>query len=146
MNTCYTTTKQCQLQKSLCTDWNHSDRQHYGIQTRWHATMPVWVSKLITCLIAPQPAALISLLLIEDWHDWLNATFSPFRSSWPNQQGDPNLPRAKRTSMRTIKSDAVQRMLLFNPDRYHMHSQNPFFLVYLKLNCLGYFIEMTIHW
>lgn len=29
-----------------------------------------------------------------------------FRSSWPGQQGDPNLPRARRTLMKTTKADA----------------------------------------
>lgn len=46
-------------------------------------------------------ALLISRLYFINWGASLSFSF---RSSWPDQQGDPNLPRARRTSMKTTKA------------------------------------------
>lgn len=72
-----------------------------------------------------------------DRKDSLTAVFSPCRSSWLNQQGDPNPPRARRTLMRTTETDA--------PITPNAHTKR-FLLVYLKLNSLIYFVEMTSYW
>ncbi len=70
---------------------------------------------------------------------------SPFRSSWPSQQEDPKLPRARRTSMRMIESDAAQ-LKLRQPRTLPHGSTKSFLPVYLKLSRLVYFVEMATHW
>lgn len=42
-------------------------------------------------------------------------TFSS-RSSWPDQQGDPNLPRARRTLMKTTEADACPAAVPLTPN------------------------------
>lgn len=39
-----------------------------------------------------------------------------FRSSWPDQRGDPNLPRARRTLMKTTEADACPADVPLTPN------------------------------
>lgn len=66
-----------------------------------------------------------------------------FRSSWPGQQGDLNLPRARRTLMKTTKAGPP---LFLEPWTCQCGFANHFLLVYLKLNRLIYFVVTANLW
>lgn len=51
-------------------------------------------------------------MLLNFSQEVIGCFFSSCRSSWPNQQGDPKLPKARRTLMRMTKSKSVHLMFL----------------------------------
>lgn len=66
-----------------------------------------------------------------------------FRSSWPGQPGDPNLPRARRTLMKMTKAGPP---LFLEPRTCQCGFANHFLLVYLKLDRSIYFVITANLW